>query len=88
MKICDFYILGGSIMSKVIDINKTVYELCKEYPELQEVLASIGFKDIILPGMINTAGRVMTLVKGSKAKGIALEKIKEELILSGFEIKE
>ncbi len=75
-------------MSKIIDINKTVYELCKEYPELQEILSSIGFKDITLPGMINTAGRFMTLTKGSKAKGIPLEKIKEELIQKGFEIKE
>lgn len=75
-------------MSKIIDINKTVYELCKEYPELQKILSSIGFKDITLPGMINTAGRFMTLTKGSKAKGIPLEKIKEELIQKGFEIKE
>lgn len=75
-------------MSKVIDINKSVYELCKEYPELQEVLAGIGFKDITLPGMINTAGRIMTLTKGSRAKGIPMEKIKEELIQRGFEIKE
>lgn len=75
-------------MSKIIDINKTVHELCKEYPELQEILSSIGFKDITLPGMINTAGRFMTLTKGSKAKGIPIEKIKEELIQRGFEIKE
>ncbi len=75
-------------MSKVIDISKSVYELCREYPELQEILASIGFKDIMLPGMINTAGRIMTLTKGSKAKGIPIEKIKEELTQRGFEIKE
>ncbi|WP_313341777.1 DUF1858 domain-containing protein [Sedimentibacter sp.] len=75
-------------MSKIIDINKSVYELCKEYPELQEILASIGFKDITLPGMINMAGRIMTLPKGSKAKGIPMEKIKEELVQRGFEIKE
>ena len=75
-------------MSKVIDINKSVYELCKEYPELQEALAGIGFKDITLPGMINSAGRIMTLAKGSRAKGIPMEKIKEELIQRGFEIKE
>ena len=75
-------------MSKVIDINKTIFELCKEYPEIPEILSQIGFKDITKPGMISTAGRFMTLKKGSAAKGIDLEKIKQEFIQKGYEIKE
>lgn len=75
-------------MGKIIDLNKSVYELCKEHSELQQILADIGFKDIKLPGMINTAGRIMTLPKGSKAKGIDLEEIKKLLKQKGFEIKE
>lgn len=75
-------------MSKVIDINKSIYELCNEYPEIQDIMSEIGFKDITKPGMISTAGRFMTLSKGALAKGIDLEKIKQEFILRGYEIKE
>lgn len=75
-------------MSKVIDLNKSVFELCKEYPEIPEIWWSFGFKDITKPGMISTAGRFMTLSKGAKAKGINFEKIKQEFIRMGYEIKE
>lgn len=75
-------------MSKVIDMKKTVFELCKDYPEVQEILFDIGFKDITKPGMISTAGRFMTLPKGAVAKGIDLNKIKQEFIQRGYEIKE
>lgn len=75
-------------MSKVIDINKTVFELCKEYPEIPEVLSELGFKDITKPGMISTAGRFMTLTKGAATKGIDIEKIKQVFIGLGYEIKE
>lgn len=75
-------------MSKIIDINKTVYELCKEYPEIPEILSELGFKDITKPGMISTAGRFMTLPKGAAAKGLDLENIKNKLILRGYEFKE
>lgn len=75
-------------MSKVIDINRTIFELCKEYPEIPQIMSDLGFKDITKPGMISTAGRFMTLSKGAAAKGIDLEKIKQELIQRGYEIKE
>lgn len=75
-------------MPKIIDINKSIFELCNEYPEIPEILVSLGFKDIVKPGMISTAGRFMTLNKGSKAKGIDLDKIKQEFICLGYEIKE
>lgn len=75
-------------MSKIIDINKTIFELCKEYPEIPQILSELGFKDITKPGMISTAGRFMTLPKGAAAKGIDLEKIKQEFIRMGYEIKE
>ncbi|MGD9568749.1 MAG: DUF1858 domain-containing protein [Sedimentibacter sp.] len=75
-------------MNKVIDFNKTIFELSKEYPEIPEIMAELGFKDITKPGMISTAGRFMTLPKGAAAKGIDLEKIKQEFISRGYKIKE
>lgn len=75
-------------MSKIIDLNKTIFELSKEYPEISEIMSELGFKDITKPGMISAAGRFMTLTKGAAAKGIELEKIKQEFIHRGYEIKE
>lgn len=72
----------------VIDLNKTVYELCSQNEDIAGILAEIGFKDITKPGMLNTAGRFMTIPKGARAKGFDLEEIKKEFIKRGYEIKE
>ncbi|NLB32407.1 MAG: DUF1858 domain-containing protein [Tissierellia bacterium] len=72
----------------IIDFNKTVYELCSENEKVAEILAEIGFKDITKPGMLNTAGRFMTIPKGAKGKNFDLEEIKKEFIKRGYEIKE
>lgn len=67
---------------RTLDLTKTVYELCREYPELPDILAEIGFTDITKPGMITTMGRFMTIPKGAQAKKIDLEIIKK--ILKGY----
>ena len=33
-------------MEKVIDLNKTVFELCNEDPAIKDILADSGFTDI------------------------------------------
>jgi selenophosphate synthetase-related protein len=71
---------------KTINLNKTIYELCSEYPDLPELLAKIGFKDITKPGMIATAGRFMTIPKGAAMKKIDLAVIEQTLADHGFEI--
>ncbi len=75
-------------MSKVIDLSKTVHDICKEYPEMVGILKDIGFENIATPGMLNTVGRIMTLPKGAFMKGIELQKLKEILEGKGFSIKE
>ena len=72
----------------IIDFNKTVYDLCSENEKVAEILSEIGFKDITKPGMLNTAGRFMTIPKGAKGKNFDLEEIKKEFIKRDFEIKE
>ncbi|MDD7731118.1 MAG: DUF1858 domain-containing protein, partial [Eubacteriales bacterium] len=37
---------------KYIDLNKSVYDLVKEYPELVEIMDEIGFSEIKKPAMI------------------------------------
>ena len=33
-------------MSKILDLNKPVFELAKEYPDFVDIFASLGFADI------------------------------------------
>lgn len=73
---------------KVIDFNKTVYELCNSNSEIPNILKELGFKDITTPGMLNTAGRFMTIPKGAAMKKIPMETIKESFINHGYEIRE
>lgn len=75
-------------MSKLLDLNKTVYEIYKEFPEITGILSCLGFKDITKPGMLQTAGRFMTIPKGAAMKKISMDEIKETLEKKGFEIIE
>lgn len=71
---------------RTLDLTKTVYELCSEYPELPDILAEIGFTDIIKPGMITTVGRFMTIPKGAQAKKLDLDIIKKNLMDHGYRV--
>lgn len=75
-------------MDKVINLNSSVHDLCKEYPEIIEVLKELGFDQIAKPAMLNTAGHFMTIPKGAVMKGVELGRIKIELENKGFSIKE
>lgn len=35
-----------TMMSRTLDLNHNVQELCTEYPELTGIMADLGFKDI------------------------------------------
>ena len=37
---------------KKLDLKKSVAELVREYPELKEILAELGFKDILKPAAL------------------------------------
>ena len=67
-----------------IDLNETVYSLCTKHPELVTILSELGFTDITKPGMLQTAGRFMTPVKGASLKHIPLEQIVHTLAEHGY----
>jgi hypothetical protein len=73
---------------KIIDLKKSVYDLCNENSEVIEILADLGFKDITKPGMLNTAGRFMTIKKGAVMKKIDINLIKDEFNKHGFKVLE
>lgn len=71
---------------KLIDLNKSVFDLCNEYPELPGILSELGFTDITKPGMLNTVGRFMTIPKGANMKKIDMNRIKQTFQDNGFTI--
>jgi hypothetical protein len=71
---------------KQIDINKSVYEICTEYPDIIEIMKDLGFESIANPGMLNTAGRFMTIANGAAMKKIPMDRIKDKLAEAGYEI--
>ncbi|HHW48595.1 MAG TPA: DUF1858 domain-containing protein [Clostridiaceae bacterium] len=75
-------------MTKAIDFSKTVYELCKEDPQVIEIMKELGFEQITNPVTLNTVGRFMTIPKGAAMKNIELGKIKDEFSKRGYSIKE
>jgi hypothetical protein len=71
---------------QILDLSKSVNELCKTYPDLVRVLDEIGFYDITKPGMLASVGRFMTIPKGAVAKKIDRNRILEMLHKNGFEV--
>lgn len=72
---------------KIIDLNNSLFTLVNAYPELVEILLSLGFKDIVKPGMIQTAGRFMTIPKGAAMKKIDLGMIISIFSENGFDVQ-
>ncbi|MBR3557586.1 MAG: DUF438 domain-containing protein [Bacteroidales bacterium] len=71
---------------KTLDLSKSVYELTQEYPEVVDIMAALGFTDITKKAMLLSVGRMMTIPKGAKMKGIPMEKIVAAFHEKGFEI--
>jgi len=71
---------------KIIDLQKSVYQLCKEDENLAPLLAEIGFTEIVRPIMLNTVGKVMTLIKGSALRSIDLNLIITKLQENGYTV--
>jgi len=67
-----------------IDLNESVFSLCTKHPELVTILSELGFTDITKPGMLQSAGRFMTPVKGAALKHIALDEIVQTLAVRGY----
>lgn len=75
-------------MGKTIDLRKSIHDICNEYPDVKEIMQELGFSDITKPGMLNTAGRFMTIPKGASMKGISLDKLKEAFEKNGYQLQE
>ena len=70
----------------MIDLESSLYDIVKKHPIVLELMDELGFKEIKKPGMLQTAGRYMTIPKGAKMKKIPLEAIINRFELEGFTV--
>ena len=73
-------------MKKLIDLNRTVFELVQDYPELVEIMAKLGFTEITKKPVLNSVGKLMTIPKGAKMKNIPMMDVVTALMANGFEL--
>lgn len=71
----------------ILDLNKTVYSLCEEYPQLVGILQGLGFESIGNPIMMKTAARIMTIPKAAQMKGVPMVTIITALQEAGFVVE-
>ncbi len=71
-----------------VDPDRTVFELTEAHPALVDVLAGLGFAGVRNPGTRATMGRIVSLRKGCRLQGRALEEIGGALAAAGFCIAE
>ena len=75
-------------MKKIVNLNKTVYDLVQEFPEAKDILASLGFSKITSPMALKVMGRVMTIPKGAAMMGIPMETIVRAFASHGLTVKD
>ena len=76
----------GEMDMKKLDLRLSVYELTEQYPELIEILEKAGLTEITKKKVLGSVGRVMTLPKGARMKGISMEELEAELNRQGFSV--
>ena len=74
-------------MKKVINLNRSVYELVKEFPELADIMDQLGFNEFKKPAMLSSVGKIMTIPKGAKMKDIAMRDVVSALTRNGFTLE-
>jgi len=73
-------------VEKILDLNKSVAALVKEFPEVSDIMFSLGFTEVKKPAMLNSVGRIMNLKKGSQMKKIPMEEIVRAFREKGFTV--
>ena len=74
-------------MEKKLDLSKSVYDLVKEYPEVTDIMKELGFSEITNKVMLNSVGKIMTIPKGAKMKGVSMIDIVGAFMKAGFTLE-
>ena len=71
-------------MEKKLDLSKSVYDLVTEYPEVVDIMKELGLSEITNKVMLNSVGKIMTIPKGAKMKGVSMVDIVGAFMKAGF----
>lgn len=74
-------------MEKKLDMSKSVYDLVQEYPEVIDIMKGLGFTEITNKVMLHSVGKIMTIPKGAKMKGISMIDIVGAFMKAGFTLE-
>ena len=74
-------------MEKTINLKESIYELTQKYPEIIDIMSSLGFTEISKKAVRLSVGKMVTIPRGAAMRGIAMERIVEALLDSGFRIE-
>lgn len=75
-------------MMKIIQLNNSLYDICQKHPEVISIMSELGFTHINKPGLLQTAGKVMTIEKGCKMRGIPFDMVTKTFEQHGFTLME
>ena len=73
---------------KIVDFKDSLAYIIKQYPELLDILYDFGFTQIKAPGMLQTAGKFMTLKMGCELRKIDVSALEDHLISLGYTLNE
>ncbi len=73
---------------RIIDINKPIKKIVDEYPEVREIMVSLGFKHIANAAMLNTVGRFVTIKEGAKMQKIDMDLVESTFKENNFILEE
>lgn len=71
---------------KIADLNKTLYYLTTEHPDLIDALFELGFMGVKNPVMRETHGKQMTVKTGCVHLGLDLEQVAAALRARGYTV--
>ena len=74
-------------MEKKLDLSKSVYDLVQEYPEVIDIMKGLGFTEITNKVMLHSVGKIMTIPKGAKMKGVSMIDIVSAFMKAGFTLE-
>lgn len=74
--------------NKVIDLNRTLYDLTEEYPELIKVFSDLGLAGAGNALLRKTLGRKVTIKEGIERNDLSLTEVKQRLEKEGFTVED
>jgi hypothetical protein len=72
---------------KEIDLDKTLFQLTEQYPELVDILRDFGFMGVKNPVIRKTLGKKTTLREGCKKQGKNVDDVRLMLEGHGFTVR-